>query len=125
MCDHRWEFKCKKSGRCILKEAFCDNHYDCKDKSDEPPGCHSTVKHPSKCPKDRFDCKDGTCINEAWMCDGTIDCPSGDDEVNCSKCIYGCCRKVIEECLKPDHVMYTLPRFHIMYAQTLRLAPIF
>ena len=70
--------------RCILKEAFCDNHYDCDDKSDEPEGCISRIKRKNKCPADHFDCKDGNCIKMEWKCDGRVDCVSGDDEKTCT-----------------------------------------
>ena len=83
-CDLRWEFQCKKDKRCILKEAFCDNHYDCEDRSDEPEGCTSTTQHKNKCPDTHFDCKDGTCIKKEWKCDGRPDCVSGDDERTCT-----------------------------------------
>jgi hypothetical protein len=82
-CNLLWEFQCNDK-RCIQKEAFCDNHYDCDDNSDEPATCTSTMKHNNKCPVDRFDCKDGTCIFNRWKCDGDMDCPSGDDEKNCT-----------------------------------------
>lgn len=32
------------------------------------------------CAPDQFACKDGTCIATAKLCDGTSDCPGGDDE---------------------------------------------
>ena len=28
-------------------------------------------------------CDSGTCISEAWACDGDADCPGGEDEMNC------------------------------------------
>lgn len=86
-CDTRLEWKCDND-RCILKEAFCDNHYDCGDNSDEPPQCSSNIKHRRKCPSDRFDCKDGSCLPKEWVCDGDSDCPSGDDEKSC-KSMFG------------------------------------
>lgn len=82
-CDPRLEFKCHDQ-RCIQKEAWCDNHYDCDDHSDEPPNCDSTNKPDSKCPSNLFDCKDGNCIRQGWLCDGDKDCSSGDDEVGCA-----------------------------------------
>lgn len=32
------------------------------------------------CAPDQFACKDGTCLATAKLCDGTSDCPEGDDE---------------------------------------------
>lgn len=84
-CKHDLEFQCTIKKRCILKEAYCDGHYDCEDQSDEPPNCNSTHKHRKKCNVDRFDCKDGSCIPYKWVCDGDCDCTSGDDEKHCSK----------------------------------------
>ena len=86
-CDKKSEFQCKDK-RCIQREAFCDNIYDCEDHSDEPLGCLSTVSHNNKCPDDRFDCKDGSCIKKHWRCDGVVDCTSQDDEKNCSSSMF-------------------------------------
>ena len=34
-----------------------------------------------------IDCEDGTCIPKLWECNGKINCPTGVDEANCSKCV--------------------------------------
>jgi hypothetical protein len=86
-CDTKNEFQCDDK-RCIQKEAFCDNHYDCDDHSDEPAKCDSNIKHDNKCPADRFDCKDGSCIPQQWVCDGVVDCTSKDDEKGCSPSMF-------------------------------------
>ena len=35
------------------------------------------------CNTGEFLCKNGMCINEAWSCDGDIDCDDQSDEENC------------------------------------------
>ena len=35
------------------------------------------------CINDEFQCNQGQCITERWLCDGDSDCPSGEDELNC------------------------------------------
>ena len=37
------------------------------------------------CSVDQFSCGDGSCVSESNVCDGTWDCASGAEEVNCSK----------------------------------------
>ena len=36
-----------------------------------------------------FNCGDGLCIPEAWVCDFRQQCPSGNDETNCSQNLNG------------------------------------
>lgn len=39
------------------------------------------------CYQREFSCSDGSCVPRDWMCDGTKDCPGGEDEVaSCIKC---------------------------------------
>uniref|UniRef100_A0A0K0E677 EGF-like domain-containing protein n=1 Tax=Strongyloides stercoralis TaxID=6248 RepID=A0A0K0E677_STRER len=38
---------------------------------------------PITCDDDSFYCKDGTCIQRSWLCDGEKDCNDGSDEENC------------------------------------------
>ena len=34
-----------------------------------------------------FSCSDGSCVPRDWLCDGTRDCPAGEDETEkCIKC---------------------------------------
>ncbi|XP_028403857.1 mucin-2-like isoform X2 [Dendronephthya gigantea] len=38
----------------------------------------------SKCPENEYVCSDGRCILKSWVCDKVKDCPSGEDEANCT-----------------------------------------
>ncbi|KAJ2948118.1 hypothetical protein O0L34_g9918 [Tuta absoluta] len=40
----------------------------------------------SPCFRREMACGDGSCIPRDWICDGNKDCPSGEDEKNCSPC---------------------------------------
>lgn len=31
-------------------------------------------------------CGDGSCVPRDWICDGKVDCPSGEDEAACVRC---------------------------------------
>ena len=35
--------------------------------------------------QEEFSCSDGTCISKDYVCDGEIDCNSGEDELECRK----------------------------------------
>ena len=37
---HKGMFRCASDLHCIQTEAFCDQHLDCIDGSDEPQGCN-------------------------------------------------------------------------------------
>ena len=40
----------------------------------------------SECLSNEYKCHEGRCIHKDWLCDGTFDCPLGDDEApSCSK----------------------------------------
>ena len=40
----------------------------------------------SECLSHEYKCYKGRCIHKDWLCDGTDDCPQGDDEApSCSK----------------------------------------
>ena len=43
----------------------------------------------SECLSHEYKCHEGRCIHKDWLCDGTFDCPLGDDETpSCSKITY-------------------------------------
>ena len=45
----------------------------------------STFALLSDCIAPNIHCNDGTCIENARVCDSTEDCPDGEDEINCGK----------------------------------------
>lgn len=100
-CDPEHKFKCKTSGRCILKRKVCNNHFDCggQDKSDEE-NCseyqffvfffeevlifmYVGIK---KCEVTEFTCKNKFCVSIDMYCDGINDCGDNSDEVDCVDC---------------------------------------
>lgn len=38
---------------------------------------------PTVCQNNQFQCFTGRCIRSSWVCDGSKDCESGEDELNC------------------------------------------
>ena len=42
-----------------------------------------------ECLAHEYMCREGRCIHKDWLCDGTEDCPDGDDEAtSCSKLFH-------------------------------------
>ncbi|KAJ9573514.1 hypothetical protein L9F63_009078, partial [Diploptera punctata] len=95
------QFTCK-NGQCIPEHKSCDANRDCIDGSDEL-NCNSCDKvdfvcdlfadcddgsdencADVACPSGKFRCVVGTCIPNAWVCDGDPDCIDSSDEKNCS-----------------------------------------
>ncbi|KOB73623.1 Uncharacterized protein OBRU01_10394 [Operophtera brumata] len=38
------------------------------------------------CYPEEFECGDQSCVSKDWICDGTQDCPGGEDETSCDVC---------------------------------------
>jgi hypothetical protein len=45
---------------------------------------------PQVCPPNEYKCSSGKCIPKSWLCDKEQDCPSGEDEVNCTNITPSC-----------------------------------
>lgn len=79
------QFKCK-SGRCINNRLVCDGIEDCDDKSDE-----ASCENEYKCSGDKdliYQCTSNKkiCLKITAKCNGTAECPGGEDETNCTIC---------------------------------------
>ena len=48
------------------------------------------------CDDGEFSCKNSHCIPKSWKCDGSADCPEGDDELNCDD---ACASSDLFQCL--------------------------
>lgn len=96
-----WMFMCNNK-KCVPYWWKCDRVDDCGDQSDELgcgntdfPEWSSTTEVPKStvprvCRDHQFQCYDGKCVDDAWVCDGTPDCKLGEDELHCDKTHAGC-----------------------------------
>ncbi|XP_054168279.1 sortilin-related receptor-like [Oppia nitens] len=92
-CAGDW-FRCA-TGICVPLIWRCDRVDDCGDNSDET-GCDHKNPLPTagqqipetnikdNCGPDRYQCLNGQCIWDSWLCDSQKDCESGEDEENCN-----------------------------------------
>lgn len=88
-------FRCENKRQCIHKFFRCDGINDCSDHSDEAD-CPKTQGKPGAsidglCAdlKTQFQCSSTkTCIPLTFRCDGSKDCPNGEDESACEN--YRC-----------------------------------
>ncbi|XP_043466543.1 sortilin-related receptor-like isoform X3 [Leptopilina heterotoma] len=92
-----WMFRCHNK-KCVPYWWKCDSVDDCGDNSDEL-GCGnpdvttdrpSFTEHPRVCQPHQFQCYDGDCIEQAWVCDGSPDCKLNEDELHCEGTHIGC-----------------------------------
>ncbi|KAL6422754.1 hypothetical protein ACFW04_010753 [Cataglyphis niger] len=97
-----WMFLCQNK-KCVPYWWKCDSVDDCGDNSDEI-SCGSeaegtlestslpihTTEQPRICREHQFQCYNGDCIENAWICDGSNDCPSGEDEQHCEQTHASC-----------------------------------
>ncbi|KAL0117855.1 hypothetical protein PUN28_008920 [Cardiocondyla obscurior] len=101
-----WMFLCNNK-KCVPYWWKCDSVDDCGDDSDEI-GCSGsgmdggtpdstppvfTTQQPRNCREYQFQCYNGECIENAWVCDGSKDCPSGEDEQHCGEHTHTSCRE--------------------------------
>ncbi|XP_012150619.1 sortilin-related receptor isoform X2 [Megachile rotundata] len=95
-CNH-WMFMCNNK-KCVPYWWKCDTVDDCGDDSDEI-GCGNyevewtmpySTEQAKVCQEHEFQCLNGKCIHDAWVCDGAKDCASGEDELRCEGVQVSC-----------------------------------
>ncbi|XP_071454305.1 very low-density lipoprotein receptor isoform X2 [Hetaerina americana] len=104
-CNAR-EFECRDRVNCIHASWVCDGDRDCPDGSDEEAErCRNVT-----CRPDQFRCASGSvaggegsaiggvCIPGHLHCSGTVECPDGSDEDNCTSPAPRCDQKTEFEC---------------------------
>lgn len=85
--------KCVHGG-CVDQQLWCDGNNDCGDFSDELD-CNRLLDLEIACGSgenqdDFYQCTSDPriCVNSTARCNGTAECPHGEDEVNCSGCSH-------------------------------------
>lgn len=86
MCEP--PFKPCRDGHCIHERFFCDGVNDCADNFDEI-NCPENSTALVECGKNMFQCpsKPELCLESYKKCDKNSDCPKGEDERDCPRCL--------------------------------------
>ena len=96
-CDSFYDGCFKKSGICVYDRLPNDEPAYCQD-AGHLQNCEDFV-----CPG-KFKCEKSYCIPFQRLCDGTDDCPSGDDEILCDKSFCNNSFWCDGKCLSPENV---------------------
>lgn len=97
---HDWMFLCNNK-KCVPYWWKCDSVDDCGDNSDEmgcsnpdtvslEPSASIPTEQTRVCRQHQFQCYNNECIENAWVCDGSNDCPNGEDELRCDQLHMSC-----------------------------------